>query len=108
MTKKEDIKKYYKQKYASNKTNIAWKSGDRSLQAFDNCQRVRGKLGCTHKEFNEKMEKHFEFMGYGWYNYGEWEVDHIKPLCQGGEHKLDNLQPLWLSDNRSKNTNNVS
>jgi hypothetical protein len=52
-------------------------------------------------------------------NYGEWHIDHIRPLCsfdfdqfkQGSEEyenliheawHYTNLQPLWAKDNRSK------
>ena len=46
-----------------------------------------------------------------WDNYGEWEVDHIKPcssfnLLNEEERKecfhYSNLQPLWKGDNREK------
>ena len=48
-----------------------------------------------------------------WDNYGEWQIDHIKPKSwfhyenetdqQFREcWSLDNLQPLWAKDNLSK------
>jgi len=48
-----------------------------------------------------------------WQNYGEWHIDHIRPLCsfdfestQDASFKkawsLDNLQPLWAEDNLVK------
>ena len=48
--------------------------------------------------------------GMSWDNYGEWEIDHIKPkslfdATDAGIAEawaLDNLQPLWMSANRSK------
>ena len=51
----------------------------------------------------------------GWDNYGEWHVDHIRPIASFNfesvdcaEFKecwsLDNLQPLWAFDNLSKGT----
>ena len=51
--------------------------------------------------------------GMSWDNYGEWEIDHIRPISSFNfnsfEHpefkqcwSLDNLQPLWKADNRSK------
>lgn len=33
--------------------------------------------------------------------YG-WEIDHIKPEAKGGKTTLDNLQPLYWKNNRSK------
>jgi len=33
--------------------------------------------------------------------YG-WEIDHIKPVAEGGTDDLDNLQPLYWENNRHK------
>lgn len=49
--------------------------------------------------------------GMSWLNYGEWHIDHIKPIKQfilEGEtdpkiiNALSNLQPLWAKENLSK------
>lgn len=32
-----------------------------------------------------------------------WEVDHIKPISEGGTNELSNLRPLNISDNRGRN-----
>ena len=46
-----------------------------------------------------------------WENYGEWEVDHVKPRVSFDFSnelqlkecwQLNNLQPLWMHDNRVK------
>ena len=46
--------------------------------------------------------------GMSWDNYGEWEIDHIRPcasfdLTDVGEQlkcfHYTNLQPLWMIDN---------
>lgn len=58
------------------------------------------------------LEKQFT-QGMTWENYGEWHVDHKKPMAlfeftsTDDEEfkecwKLDNLQPLWEKDNLSK------
>lgn len=67
-------------------------------------------------EFKEKFESLFE-MKMSWENYGEWHIDHIKPLTKfklvnddGTENlemirlanDLNNLQPLWALDNIKK------
>jgi hypothetical protein len=47
--------------------------------------------------------------GMSWDNYGEWHIDHIKPLstAKTPEDVIElthytNLQPLWASDNLKK------
>lgn len=47
--------------------------------------------------------------GMNWENYGEWEVDHIRPISNfplmtplSEINALSNLQPLWKLDNRRK------
>ncbi len=58
------------------------------------------------------LEKQFT-EGMNWDNYGEWHVDHKKPMTlfnftSTDDHEfklcwcLDNLQPLWELDNLSK------
>ena len=84
---------------------------------------VRGLLGKKSKRtFDalpytvEELMSHLESLfqeGMTWDNYGEWEIDHIKPHVIFGYETvecpafyecwaLDNLQPLWAADNRSK------
>jgi|LakMenE01Jun11ns_1017448.scaffolds.fasta_scaffold9556009_2 hypothetical protein len=67
-------------------------------------------LGCK----TEELKKHIEslFMeGMNWLNYGEWEIDHIRPCSsfdlsdpkqQEECFHYTNLQPLWKHDNRLK------
>lgn len=67
-------------------------------------------LGCSIKFLKEYLESQFQ-PGMSWDNYGEWHIDHIKPLASfdltDREQFLEachytNLQPLWASDNLSK------
>jgi len=69
-------------------------------------------LGYTIEELMRHLEKRFS-EGMTWENYGEWHVDHIRPMAsfnftspEDEEFKacwsLDNLQPLWWLDTLSK------
>jgi hypothetical protein len=58
------------------------------------------------------LKKHIEALftdGMSWENYGEWHIDHIKPVTKFDKNELpsvvnalSNLQPLWANENRSK------
>lgn len=62
----------------------------------------------------EELKTHLESLftdGMNWENYGDWHIDHIKPIAvfiREGMidpreiNKLSNLQPLWAKDNMSK------
>ena len=63
--------------------------------------------GCT----AEELKTHFESLfteGMYWDNYGEWHVDHIRPVSSFAPEEWEqinhytNLQPLWAEDNLSK------
>lgn len=67
-------------------------------------------LGCSIDELKTHLESQFQ-EGMSWENYGEWHIDHIKPLAKfdltDREQFLQachytNLQPLWADDNISK------
>jgi len=71
-------------------------------------------VGYTVQELKSHLENLFQ-PGMSWENYGKWEIDHIIPKCffkfkttKDVEFKycwsLNNLQPLWKKDNRSKYT----
>lgn len=75
-------------------------------------------LGCSISELKSHLEAQFQ-EGMTWENYGitGWHIDHIKPLCnfnlENREEFLkachySNLQPLWATENLSKNKYNVS
>lgn len=76
---------------------------------------VKG-LGCSLQELKEKLEAKFytrittgEIMS--WENFGEWHIDHVRPLTSFDMIKKEdqelavhytNLQPLWKEDNLKK------
>lgn len=71
-------------------------------------------LGYAIEELMIHLEQQF-IEGMTWENYGEWHVDHKKPMAlfkftstdDAGFKEcwcLDNLQPMWGKDNLSKGT----
>ena len=67
-------------------------------------------IGCSVQFLKRHLQKQFK-EGMEWDNYGEWHIDHIKPLSlfdltQEEEQRkachYTNLQPLWAFDNLSK------
>lgn len=67
-------------------------------------------LGCSLPDLRSHIESLFK-PGMTWNNYGEWEIDHIRPLAGFDlsdptqalrEVHFSNLQPLWKSENRRK------
>jgi hypothetical protein len=63
--------------------------------------------GCSAEELKARLESLFS-EGMSWDNYGEWHVDHIRPVSSfTAEEAMQinhytNLQPLWAVDNLSK------
>jgi hypothetical protein len=63
--------------------------------------------GCSAEELKAHLESLFT-EGMSWDNYGEWHVDHIRPVSSfTAEEAMQinhytNLQPLWAEDNLSK------
>jgi hypothetical protein len=65
-------------------------------------------LGYSPCQLKESIESKFT-NGMSWSNYGEWHIDHKKPISVFDKtekpnviNSLDNLQPLWAFDNLSK------
>ena len=74
------------------------------------CYKFSKLLGCSYEQFSSHIESQFN-EGMTWDNYGEWHIDHIRPmasfnLLEGGEQlkccHYTNLQPLWAKDNIAK------
>jgi hypothetical protein len=68
-------------------------------------------LGYSAIELKQHIESLF-LEGMSWENYGEWHIDHIKMVSEFDEdtsvdvvNSLDNLRPLWASDNCSRKLN---
>jgi len=69
-------------------------------------------IGCSIEKLKEHLQRQFR-LGMTWNNYGQWEIDHIKPCIFFDLSKLEeqnkcfnykNLQPLWMKENRSKSS----
>lgn len=65
-------------------------------------------LGLSVNEFKMYLETMF-VEGMSWDNYGEWHVDHIRPISIGKNKKeiedlnhYTNLKPLWGNENLRK------
>lgn len=67
-------------------------------------------LGCSLLELELHLESNFQ-VRMTFDNYGEWEIDHIKPISLFNLNNDDelfeccnykNLQPLWKIDNIKK------
>jgi hypothetical protein len=70
--------------------------------------RTKDMLGLDLSTFKSYMESKFQD-GMTWENYGQWHVDHIKPISLARNEKeiielnhYTNLQPLWASENFKK------
>lgn len=85
---------------------------NKSLNGGKNRKQWQKLVGYSLGELMSHLEKQF-LIGMSWNNYGEWHIDHIKPICSFNyktyddlEFKqcwsLNNLQPLWAKDNWSK------
>jgi hypothetical protein len=103
---REDSDIQYKLRCAlRNRIRCAIKHDARSGSAIND-------LGCSIEYFKNYLEKQFS-SGMTWDNYGDWHIDHKKPLIsfdltdpeqfRKAVH-FTNLQPLWAMDNLSKGT----
>jgi len=67
-------------------------------------------IGCNTKELKDFISKNLKD-DMTFENYGEWEIDHIRPVSKFNLNNRNelfecfnytNLQPLWKSENRKK------
>jgi len=126
---KERIKEKQKEYYTNNKEailkkNREWNKNNAHIVGW------RSVLKSQLRRFGKKKEgRTIDLLGYSaeelklyiqslftegmtWENYGEWEIDHIKPVSKFDKNTppsvvnaLSNLQPLWKTENRSKFNN---
>lgn len=71
-----------------------------------------GMVGCSKEELVKHLEAQFT-VGMSWENYGEWHIDHIKPIAafdfslptsRKEVNHFSNLQPMWKLENESKSS----
>jgi hypothetical protein len=85
---------------------------NRALKGRKNGEPAFGLLRFTVEELITHLERQF-MRGMNWQNYGEWHVDHIRPLASfryddpsDPEFReawaITNLRPLWARENISK------
>lgn len=70
--------------------------------------RTKEMIGLDLAGFKSHIESKFQ-EGMTWENYGQWHVDHIKPISLARNEQdivelnhYTNLQPLWASENIKK------
>ena len=79
---------------------------------IEKSQTTYGSLGFSPLQLRNHLESQF-VEGMSWDNMGEWHIDHIRPIASftfdsvnDPEFEacwaLENLQPLWATDNLSK------
>lgn len=115
---KEKINLYNKTKYKNNiNYRILCNLRSRLSMAIAGVTKTdttKNLLDCSIEHLKKHLESQFS-EGMNWDNYGlnGWEIDHIIPCSKFNLSVLDqqkecfhytNLQPLWASDNRRKNS----
>jgi len=106
--KEKNRKSYYKNRIARNMS----RSMRKCLKKDKNGMSWELLVNYSLEELKIHLEKRFK-EGMSWENYGKWHIDHIKPVssfnitsiyCDDFKEcwSLDNLQPLWASENIKK------
>ena len=79
------------------------------------CNKTTILLGAPIKDVKKYLESKF-VKGMSWDNWGDWHIDHIRPLAsfnlkeqeeQKKAFHFSNLQPLWAKENQSKSAKYV-
>ena len=115
---KEKMNKYYREyRKESYSKNISLRIANRirvrlwrAMRGIRKIDRFGEYTGCTKEFLVEHLESKFQ-SEMSWSNYGQWHIDHIKPLSSfnlSDPEQLKqachytNLQPLWAVDNLKK------
>lgn len=109
----------YKRKYIKHQrlTNVNFRLGDALRSRLNKAIKGNQKggsavadLGCSIADLKRRLEFCFE-PGMTWDNYGEWHIDHIRPLSKFDlidqkqflqANNFTNLQPMRAEDNLRK------
>lgn len=105
------INEYFRKRYVEKNYIYAWRGMLSSmLRRFDTKKEntTYDILGYSALDLKKHMEKLF-VNGMTWNNWGEWHIDHIIPISFFEKtddpkiiNSLENLQPLWKSENIRK------
>lgn len=108
-------KNYNKQKYQTDELFVIRQRIGRLIRisiknkGYSKKSKTHEILGCSYDEFKLHIESQF-LEGMNWDNRSEWHLDHITPVSWGNTEeeviKLNhytNFQPLWATDNWTKN-----
>lgn len=111
---RDKINNYVKERY-KNDLSLRLSNSIRSRIRYALCGKSKGAssielTGMPIEQLRTYLEDKFQ-EGMSWNNYGEWEIDHIRPCASFDLNDIEqqkecfnykNLQPLWRRDNRSK------
>lgn len=106
----EKKNEYRREGYKRNPMNQIMRSMVRRTLLGKHSNRTAILLGYGGEELKSSITEKLH-SGMTWDNYGEWHIDHIKPISAflaDGEtdpavvNSLDNLQPMWASENLKK------
>jgi hypothetical protein len=112
---KEKVKEYNRKHIPLYRKKYPWRQACRNI-LYNTIKRIGGeKQGKTNDILGYSpvdLKKHIMNMfkeGMSWDNYGEWHIDHIRPVSSFSEddeisdiNSLENLQPLWKLENLKK------
>ena len=113
--KSESRKQYKREWQKRNRKKIPWYYAhrdilNRSIKSINikKTSKTENQLGYSSEDLKIHIESLF-LEGMSWKNYGDWHIDHIRPLSSFNEsydasmvNSLDNLRPLWKEDNLKK------